>query len=216
MNQNLIKSATISLAFCGLTAAANADIIMGEPVTSPVGLSTASIEFRGASASYTGELYFMGWGSEESILHFAPDSNHSHLGQWLFNNHESTPGSQMALLGEFDSGSVLHFAYKIISPRDQRDLFRTDVLNDRDNFAYDPANGDLRIEDLRRNGGHDGDDDDHHEDHFRDEHDGGDCLPYDGDFNDAMFTVTFQSIPAPGSLALLGLGGLAMTRRRRR
>ena len=193
MNKRPITCATIGLALCGLAAAANADIIMGQPVTSPSGLSTASIEFRGSSAGYTGELYFLGWGTEGSVLHEAPDSKHSRLGQFLFNNHHSAEGSQITLDGVFESGSVLHFAYEITNPRSRHDLFRTDEEDDRFNFAYDPGHGALAVEDLRM-----------------------DSRGYDGDFNDAMFNVSFQSIPAPGSLALLGLGGLAMARRRRR
>lgn len=190
MNQNLIKCATFGLAMCGLAAAANADIIMGQPVTAPGGLSTARVEFRGSSAGYTGEFYFLGWGTEQSIIHNAPDSNGSHLGQLLFNNHTSENGSEMALDGQFTSGSVLHFAYKVLT---NGDLFRTDVENDHLNFAYDPGDGDYAVEDLRM-----------------------DYRGYDGDFNDAKFKVSFQSVPAPGSLVLLGFGGLAMTRRRRR
>jgi len=203
MNAKRIKHATIGLALCGLTGAANADIIAGQPVTAPVGLSTASIEFRGSSAGYTGELYFLGWGTRDDVLYFAPttrdgdddddDDDEGHLGQFLFNNHESAIGSIASLIGEFESGSVLHFAYKIISPHSKRDLFRTDEADDRNNFAYDITSGEYGIEDLRR--------ENHH---------------YDGDFNDAMFDISFQSIPAPGSLALLSLGSLAMTRRRRR
>jgi len=190
MNSRQIKCATIGIALCGFAAAADADIIMGQPVTSPAGRSTASIEFRGSSAGYTGEFYFLGWGTDQSVVHHAPDSNSSHLGQLLFNNHDSAPGSEMVLLGEFESTHVLHFAYKVLT---NGDLFRTDVLNDRSNFAYDPGNGDYALEDLRMN--------------YR---------GYDGDFNDAVFSVSFQSIPAPGSLALLSLGGLAMSRHRRR
>ncbi len=193
MNKNLINVATIALAAFGLAAAANADIIMGQPVTAPSGLSTATLEFRGSSAGYTGELYFLGWGTEGTVLNLAPNTNGNHLGQLLFNNHESTSGSTVALLGEFESGSALHFAYVIVAPSSKYDLFRTDVESDRYNFAYDAESGDYRLEDLRR-----------------------DYRNYDGDYNDAMFRVSFQSIPAPGSLALLSLGGFAMTRRRRR
>lgn len=193
MNKNLIKCATLSLLSFGFGTAAHADIIMGQPVTTPSGRSTATLEFRGSSAGYTGEFYFLGWGTEGTILNLAPNTNGNDLGQLLFNNHESTYGSSVALLGEFESGSALHFAYVIVAPSSKYDLFRTDVENDRYNFAYDAENGDYRLEDLRR-----------------------DYQNYDGDYNDAMFRVTFQSIPAPGSLALLSLGGFAMTRRRRR
>lgn len=193
MNTKMIKLASAAAVSAAFATAASADIIIGQPVTSPVGLSTAAVEFRGSSAGYTGELYFLGWGSESQILHHAPNTNNNDLGQLLFNNHSSTVGSSVDLLGQFGSESVLHFAYEIINPSNRYDLFRTDVNNDRYNFAYDMANGDFGIEDLREDFG-----------------------GYDGDFNDAMFRVTFQSVPAPGSLALLGLGGLAMSRRRMR
>lgn len=196
MNANRKHLSAMSLAALALAASAGlarADAIMGAPVFAPPGLSTATIEFRGSSAGYTGELYFLGWGSEDDILHHAENTRHNNLGQWLFNNHSSAVGAQAVLDGMFDSGAVLHFAYEIIHPRNRRDLFRTDREADANNFAWDSATGSFAVEDLRRDYKH-----------------------YDGDFNDAIFTINFQRVPAPGSLALLSLSGIVLARRRKR
>lgn len=196
MNANRKLLGALSLASLALVAPAGlarGDAIIGAPVFAPVGLSTATIEFQGSSAGYTGELYFLGWGTQDTVLHRASNTSGNDLGQRLFNNHSSAVGSQAVLEGMFDSGSVLHFAYEIIHPRNRRDLFRTDAARDVNNFAWDGASGFFGVEDLRR-----------------------DDRRYDGDFNDATFTINFHSVPAPGSLALLGLSGLALTRRRAR
>ncbi len=191
MNKNLMSSVCAAAAVVSLAGSSLGDIVMGEPVRTPSDLaSNATIEFRGSSAGYTGQLYFLGWGDETNVIHHADGGD---LGQLLFNNHASEFGASVLLVGDFEPGSVLHFAYEVIAPSSKHDLFRTDVEDDRYNFGYDASTGDFAIEDLRMDYRH-----------------------YDGDYNDAMFRISLQSVPAPGSLALLGLGGLAMTRRRRR
>lgn len=193
MRRSFRQIAFAGLVAMGLSGSARADAVIGGPVVSPVGFSTATIEFTGSSAGYTGDFYFLGWGTADTILHFAPDTRETGLGQWLFNNHSSEVGAAVALDALFESQSVLHFAYEIVHPRPKRDLFRTDVGDDALNFVYDASTGFYGVEDLRRS-----------------------QRGYDGDFNDAEFAIEFQSIPAPGSLMLLGLGGFALTRRRSR
>ena len=193
MNKNLKHLASLGLITLGLSGSACADAIIGGPVVSPTGLSTATVEFTGSSAGYTGDFYFLGWGTQDAVIHFAPNTTESDLGQWLFNNHSSQQGADATLDGLFESQSVLHFAYEITHPRKKHDVFRTDVSASADNFAYDAQTGFYGVEDLRRS---------YH--------------GYDGDFNDATFSIAFHQVPAPGSLALLGLGGLAMSRRRSR
>ncbi len=193
MKQHVRRIVSASLLSLGLSGSAYANAVIGGPVVSPAGFSTATIEFAGSSAGYTGEFYFLGWGTQNAILHLASDSRDNGLGQWLFNNHSSEIGEIITLEGTFQPHSVLHFAYEVTHPRPKHDLLRTDVTEDALNFVYDASTGSYGVEDLRRS-----------------------LRGYDGDFNDSRFAIEFQSIPAPGSLMLLSLGGVALTRRRSR
>ena len=112
----------------------------------------------------------------------------------MFNNHAATVGQRYALPGTFALGERLDFSYQVI--RGGLDFFSTENEADWSQFsvdASDPENVFVMIEDIRRPGG-------------------------DGDYNDAMFRVEFTCetlVPAPGSFALLGLGGLVIGTRRR-
>jgi len=112
----------------------------------------------------------------------------------LWTNHSATPGQRYDLPGTFAAGERLDFEYEIIAGG--LDLFSTADVNDWGQFsvdATDPMNVIVGIEDIRLPGG-------------------------DSDHNDAMFRVVFEcgsTVPAPGSLALLGGGVLMMGRRRR-
>lgn len=112
----------------------------------------------------------------------------------LFNNHAATPGDRIDLPGTFAQGERLDFRYEVISGG--LDVFSTDDVNDWAQFsvdASDPGRVRVGIEDIRLPRG-------------------------DNDHNDAVFEVVFEcgnTVPAPGSLALLGAGGLMIGRRRR-
>jgi hypothetical protein len=185
------------LLLCGLAASAllaagsaHADFIIGGSVYAPEDESVAVVEFLGRDAEYSGDLYFLGWGDEDSVSEAAEDTGFPGLGQWLFNNQLSEIGGIMMLDGMFMGGQVLHFAYKIIDPPEGQDLFRTDNPADAEQFAWDPEQGRLHVEDLR--------------------------MPEtDGDYNDAMFRITFQPVPGPSPIGLLAVGGVIGRRRRR-
>ncbi len=110
----------------------------------------------------------------------------------LHNNHESASGSSVIIPTLFEAGERIDFSYEVI--RGGLDIFSTNQSADWAQFkvdASDPMNVIIGVEDIRLPGG-------------------------DADFNDAVFQVSFtQTVPAPGSFALLGTG-LAMVSRRRR
>ena len=193
MSRNGNEFALSLLAVAGLTASVAADLTPGALVVAPSNGTTATVTFLGSDAGYTGHLYFLGWGNGTGITNPVADTGTAGLGQWLFSNHSSTPGSTAALDGVFNAGDVLYFAYDITAPNAADDLFRADTADDAEHFAYDDATGRLFIEDLRP--------------WFSN---------YDGDYNDAMFTVSFASVPAPGAAMLLATGGLCAARRPRR
>lgn len=175
------------------TGTAGADLDHGQPIITPGDNMAVTIEFRGSSAGANGQFYFLGTGDSTTVLDWADDSNSRDLGQFLFDNHTSIKGSVITLDGVFQQGDVLHFAYDIPKTSKYHDLFRTDRAGDADHFAFDLDTGDLGIEDLRPGN-----------------------ASYDGDYNDAMFRVTFSpSVPVPATLGVLGIAGLWLTRRRR-
>lgn len=112
----------------------------------------------------------------------------------LWTNHSADVGDSFVLPGTFALGERVDFSYEIIAG--ELDLFSTANEADWAQFkidASDPHDVLVGIEDIRLPGG-------------------------DSDHNDAMFRVVFtcgSNVPAPGSLALLGVGGLMMVKRRR-
>ena len=127
-------------------------------------------------------------------LSFLDTSSPTASVETLFNNHASTPGDRIDLPGTFAQGQRLDFRYEITVGG--LDVFSTDDENDWAQFsvdASDPERVRVGIEDIRLPAG-------------------------DEDYNDAVFEVVFEcgsTVPAPGSLALLGAGGLMVGRRRR-
>jgi hypothetical protein len=112
----------------------------------------------------------------------------------LFNNHVTPLGTTRELQGTFQAGDVLHFTYDILAPSNAlTDVLRTVVVNDREQFAWDPQEPVLAVEDTYL--------DDPNSDH---------------DYNDIIVSVHFSSVPAPGALALLASAGLLAGGRRRR
>ena len=110
----------------------------------------------------------------------------------LLNNHESATGESVFLPGTFAAGERIDFSYEVI--RGGLDIFKTSEAADWAQFqidASDPNNVWIGVEDIRLPGG-------------------------DSDYNDAVFQVSFiQTVPSPGSMALLGTGVLMVSRRRR-
>ena len=186
----LLSAMAGAVAFAGN---ARGELIIGGPVTAPYDNAMATVQFLGQEAAYTGDLYFLGWGDETTVTEWSTSTDGTGLGQWLANNHSSTIGDAMMLDGSFSAGDVLHFAYnvtEVTEPPDGIATYRTDDRNEGyRHFAWDAATGGFRVEDLP-------------------------FYESDFDYNDAMFSIEFGMVPAPGALALLGLGGL-VTRRRR-
>jgi hypothetical protein len=161
----------------------------GFPVIVPDDNTIVSLQYiYTASTNRNGDLYFLGSGSVNAVSDPAPGGA---LGQFCF-NRVNTPFDTIVLLGEFDEGDVLHFAYDITEPAPSAfELFRTDVLADKPYFAWDEGNAFVAIEDTREPGS-------------------------DLDFNDFLFCVIFEPVPGPGALTALMLGLAAAPLRRRR
>lgn len=114
--------------------------------------------------------------------------------QTLWNNHDATPEQTYRIPRLFSAGERIDFRYEIIAGNNI-DAFATFNPADWAQFrvdASDPLNVLVGVEDIRYPSG-------------------------DMDHNDAMFRVVFSqaTVPSPGSLALIGAGGVFMTRRRR-
>ncbi|MBO6738466.1 MAG: PEP-CTERM sorting domain-containing protein [Phycisphaerales bacterium] len=113
--------------------------------------------------------------------------------QTLWTNHNATAEQTYRIPRLFAAGERVDFRYEIISGN--IDAFATFVPADWAQFsvdASDPRNVVVGVEDIRYPSG-------------------------DMDHNDAVFRVVFSqaAVPSPGSLALIGAGGVFMTRRRR-
>jgi len=172
-------------------ATASADLVSDVPISVPTDNTTATVEFIGHTAQYEGNLYFLGTGDADNVLAPAPDSDATGLGQFLFNNHDASPGDMTMLIGTFNAGDVLHLAYDVVHPPDVEDeLFRTDVEDDQKYFDWDIETGIVGIEDMRK-------------------------PQSDLDYDDIQFRLIFEQIPAPGALPVLAALGLLGRRRRR-
>jgi uncharacterized protein (TIGR03382 family) len=172
----MIKMGVVGAA--AMASAASAAIYIGQPLFVPAG-HEAVVTFHSSDAGWTGDVYWMGG-----------DQEREGLGQWLFNNHSSSPGDSISL-GVFENQTPLYFAYDITSG--ELNTFRMTDEVDIMQFAYEDIAANhfrMRIEDIKLPGG-------------------------DHDYNDAMFDVQFYSTPAPGA-ATLGAMGLLLGFRRRR
>lgn len=188
---NLIACAGGFAAVVALTASASADLTPGLPVVVPSAQTQVTVTYQTANAWYLGALYFLGTADAFEFVTYAPDTGEPGLGMFLFTNHNTHPGYSVTLDGLFDAGDILLFAYDILEPEHvSNEVFRGDLPDDQYYFAYDPATGNMGIEDLR--------------------------LPNsDLDFDDILFNVSFTVVPGPASLALLALAALWTGRRRR-
>lgn len=176
---------------------ARAEMVIGASVIVPEETTSVSFKLIGSNAAFSGELSFLGSGTNIVITNPAESEAAGGglgLGHDLFANHPGDTGDEVTIEGLFHAGDVLHFAYNVFEPTDSADVFRTDDAATASQFAWDAQTRKLYVEDLRP--GH---------------------WWYDADYDDIVAQVTFgASTPAPGSLALLGLAGsLALGKRRR-
>lgn len=172
----MIKMGVVGAA-AAMASAASAAIYVGQPLYVPAG-SEAVVTFHSSDAGWTGDVYWMGGSGRDG------------LGQWLFNNHESTPSDSYSL-GVFNVETPLYFAYDITDG--EINTYRMTDANEIKQFAYEdiaPDHFRMRIEDIKLPGG-------------------------DQDYNDCMFDVRFYNTPAPGAVTLGGMGLLLGFRRRR-
>ncbi len=113
--------------------------------------------------------------------------------QALWTNHNATPEQIYRVPRLFAAGERVDFRYEII--RGRIDAFESFDQADWSQFrvdSSDPTNVLVGVEDIR-------------------------YPRSDMDHNDAIFRIVFTqaSVPTPGSLALIGAGGVFMTRRHR-
>lgn len=179
--------AAIALVACS-GGSAMASMASGSLFQTPAA-GDVSVSFLSQSAGAAGSLYFLGYESAGTIT-YAASSDSKNLGQFLFSNKGTLPGS-MVSLGSFDAGARLHFAYLItngvsVAPTGQ--VSRTDVAGDLLYFGLggmDFEDGKYRetlgIEDIK-------------------------SASSDFDYNDAKFRIFVTpgslSVPAPGPVAL--------------
>lgn len=165
---------------------------IGAPVIVDRNNARATVEFIGSNAGYTGELFFRGSGATIGSIENPAIPGGPEEGLLLFNNKQSERGSVVELPGLYQTGTVLHFGYGLTKPaRVAGQGFFTDLAQDQNQFAFDASTGLFSVEDLRLPGG-------------------------DRDYNDAVFRVTFATVPAPGAMLGLGVLGLLGARRGRR
>jgi len=113
------------------------------------------------------------------------------LGTLAFVNKTADLGDTFAEIGLVEEGETLPLAYNVTTGVPA--LYQIADPETVDQFAYQwlsPANARVFVEDIARPGG-------------------------DGDYNDAVFNVSFTAIPEPGPLTLAMFGMLTAARRRR-
>lgn len=171
---------TTTLAFVAaplaLAAAAQATLVIGQPIIVPQNNTRVKVEFIGSDAGWTGVLHHIQSGGG-----LVP----------IFNNHTALPG-QIVDLGVFGANDPVLFSYKVITGTTNH--FRMDDPVGVQQFGYtDLGNGVYRmgVEDIKLPGG-------------------------DRDYNDIEFYVRMCPVPAPGPVALAGLGCLMALPRRRK
>jgi len=127
-----------------------------------------------------------GWTGELSWLGVAGNVGSPQL---LLTNREQVGAN--AVVGHVQQNDVLYFQYEIT--RGQHNVFRQDDEVGAIQFQHEWLDGStarLYVEDIKLPGG-------------------------DKDYNDAVYDVKFQAVPAPGAFSLCLAGALPLVRRRR-
>jgi hypothetical protein len=175
-----------------LSLSAQAQSVPGAPIVVPQDNSTVIIEFVSFEAAYTGQLSFLGGGTDLQVTQPAADTGLPGFGQATFINQLGS-ADVIILQGTYNTGDVLHFAYRVTDPVEAIDTLRTDTAGDTAQYSWDAAMGLLSIEDLRP-----------------------DNPWYDADYNDIIVRVTFSNVPGPGAAMVTAFGSLLLGGRRRR
>ncbi|MCR9218310.1 MAG: hypothetical protein ACFHWZ_10405 [Phycisphaerales bacterium] len=194
-----IKTAVAAACVGGAATGASASVITG--TTYQVEQTGAfDVSFVSQSAGWTGSLYFTG-AEVGGIMHPADDSDQYGIGQFLFDNHGTAPGHTVSI-GEFEQGTVLHFAYQVFrgnkSNGNIRYVLRTDSPNDLNQFGWKEITpvadsmrtSTLHIEDIVGSGS-------------------------DYDYNDVRANVIARAVPTPGTATLAGFALIVGCSRRR-
>ena len=160
-----------------------------------------SIRFISYDAGATGKLFYLGEESDGAVTYTASNDSNN-LGKYLFTNKTAAYGDSHDL-GLFTGGTKLHFAYKITAGGGNAPtgtISRTDINGDLLYFDLSSAqinNGVysymFSIEDIKN------------------------PTYSDFDYNDGIFqlTVTPQTVPSPGSIALICCAATFAVARRR-
>jgi len=164
----------------------------GAPIVVPADGTTVTLEYVSFEALYTGELSFLGGGTDLQVTLPVGDTGLPGLGQQTFVNQQPLNDS-VTLEGTYDAGDVLHFAYRVTDPTEAEDTLRTDEATESSQYSWDSVTGLLAIEDLRP-----------------------DHPWYDADYDDLVVRVTFSNVPGPGTAVAALFGSLAIVGRRRR
>lgn len=127
-----------------------------------------------------------GWTGELSWL-----SNTESEGPMLLMSNKSDPNAEPTEVGSVQAGEAVLFQYEIT--RGVQNIFRQDDQIGADQFRHQwtsDSTARLFVEDIKLPGG-------------------------DADYNDAVFDVTFTPVPTPGTMAMAGLAGGLLIKRRR-
>ncbi|CAN0550388.1 unnamed protein product, partial [Laminaria digitata] len=172
----------------GIATSASAGLyVSSDPsIFSPFNNAQVDVYWEYSNAGYTGELQWVYTAFESSPQ-----------GLWTNKKYNgvdgATSGQSYQLTRLFAQGERVDFSYAIL--KGKKDVFSTFEQADWAQFdvnAENPMDVLVRVEDIRYPGG-------------------------DRDHNDAVFRVVFSqtTVPSPGAMALMGVGGVFMVRRRR-
>ena len=190
-NRTLLGAA---ISVCALTAQVQADPVPGKRIKVHDDNTIVTVEFVSADPDRTGNLYFRGSGDIHNVLITAPNTDDTGEGQFLFGNRDAADVDAVQLSLIMNAGDRLHFAFDVIEPDPQsEDVFYSERKGERKQFAWDKHASLLHVDDTRKQ-----------------------SADFDGDYNDMIVRLTFTVIPAPGSVALLGLSALIAVPPRRR